>query len=649
MRMVPLFTLVFLAACSSGEPEPEPGPVEGAYLNWASDATYVGKAVCANCHTANHETFAKAQMGRSFKPATASLSDADWRNPEPVHDQDRDLFYQPVRRGEELFVREFRLSGGDTTHVREERIDYIVGSGQHTNSHIREENGYLYQLPLTWYAQTAEWGLPPGFDGGDSFRFNRPVTEQCMACHDGPSDYAPVSENRFSNVPHGIECENCHGPGSVHVDAIQSGRIAHVATDIDYTIVNPAKLSLERQDDVCLRCHMQGAAVLKDELAASAFRPGQKLTDFMDVFWPRFPDSTSRFIMASHPDRLRMSACWQASREPDSGVEPVTCLTCHDPHQPLEAVTPEQFNAPCANCHEARGVGLCTEAVEVRMAVQNDCSSCHMPKSGTIDIPKVRVTDHFIRVPEPVRSDAGRNAAEQSNLIRMASLLRPDVDAATMASAYLTFFEEFAHRPFYLDSARAVLGRMPSGEALKQRVRLAFLAEDSADLVRLGSGMDPQKESDAWTAYRVGEGFLGLGDAAAAVRWLERATSLGPDHLRFLDKLGTSYMAEGRLGEAEAAFQRVLERDPTFATAWNNRGFLRVNLGDFEAAEADFREAISLDPDLPEALGNMASLLLNTGRPADAVPFAFQLLNLAPENPQYRQFWLAVSQAASSG
>jgi hypothetical protein len=51
------------------------------------------------------------------------------------------------------------LAGKDTVHQRFEKVSYIVGSGQHTNSHIININGYLHQAPITFYTQKGKWDL----------------------------------------------------------------------------------------------------------------------------------------------------------------------------------------------------------------------------------------------------------------------------------------------------------------------------------------------------------------------------------------------------------------------------------------------------------------------------------------------------------
>ena len=55
-----------------------------------------------------------------------------------------DFYYKPYFNDSLLFLMEFRLDGKDTIHKRIEQIDYIIGSGHHTNSHIIDINGYVF-------------------------------------------------------------------------------------------------------------------------------------------------------------------------------------------------------------------------------------------------------------------------------------------------------------------------------------------------------------------------------------------------------------------------------------------------------------------------------------------------------------------------
>ena len=219
----------------------------------------------------------------------------------------------------------------------------------------------------------------------------------------GLPDFVEGSENRFARVPLGIDCERCHGPGSIHVREKRAGRFVDVAREVDYTLVNPAKLPPDLQMNVCERCHTQAAAVYREGRGPADFRPGMRLGDVEQVFWPQGADSTTHFRMEMHPARLRMSACFRGSREPGRGLAPLTCLTCHDPHVSVRSVGAEVFNAACQACHapeHPEAAPVCTEAAVVRAGGAGDCVSCHMPKTGVTDVPNVRITDHFIRRPD---------------------------------------------------------------------------------------------------------------------------------------------------------------------------------------------------------------------------------------------------------
>ncbi|MBK7311606.1 MAG: hypothetical protein IPI93_12675 [Sphingobacteriaceae bacterium] len=59
--------------------------------------------------------------------------------------------------------------------------------------------------------------------------------------------------NKYNFVPNGIDCERCHGPGSIHVNQKQRGIKIDTSKQIDYSIVNPSKLPIDLQFDICQR------------------------------------------------------------------------------------------------------------------------------------------------------------------------------------------------------------------------------------------------------------------------------------------------------------------------------------------------------------------------------------------------------------
>ncbi len=640
-----LSALCLLPACRQPPAEtPETTAAEPVYLNLGPDAAYVGKEACRTCHADKYETFVEAEMGRSFKPATLSKSAADFEHPKPVYDPHRDFYYLPVHRGEDLFIMEYRLAGRDTVYKRIEKIDYIIGSGQHTNSHIMDVNGYLYQMPLTWYAQEGKWDLPPKFAGGNNARFTRPIPATCMSCHNAMPDFVPGSENRFAEAPDGIDCERCHGPGSIHVEAKRAGEVVDVTKEIDRTIVNPRKLPIDRQFDVCRRCHMQGAAVWKR--SPLEFRPALRLSDFENVFWPRYADSTHQFIMASHPDRLQMSACFTESRKRPETFGAMTCTTCHDPHVGVKTLGADHYAQVCASCHTPENDNLCAEDEAVRARVGDNCVSCHMPVSGSIDIPHVKVTDHFIRVTKPDEIEilsAEEGDASQKRLVRLAALIDKSPPPEEVAEGFLTYYEEVTNHPGFLDSAAAYLEQAQRTktpqELARSLVRLWFWQKNFGAIKTLAPTLDPNAVDDAWTWYRIGEAFLSTGAPQDAAMYFRRAVDHAPGHLRFRNKLGAALSQSGLLDEALATFDAILTDNPKFEEAYNDRGFTRALLGDMAGAEADFRAALALDPDAILPLANLASLYFNTDRKAEARPLVKRLLELDPSNDDYRMFW----------
>ena len=640
--------IVCLSSCGS-QPEIDTSSLPpSTYLNLGSDVSYVGIEACKTCHPAQYETYVQSEMGRSFRPATLSNSDANFIDAKPVYDSFSQMHYQPYHDGEDLYLMEYRLSGRDTVHRRIEKIDYIVGSGQHTNSHIMEESGYLYQMPLTWYAQDGKWDLPPKFSGGNNSRFGRPIPLQCMTCHNAMPEFVQGSENRYSKVPHGIDCERCHGPGSLHVEEKMAGKVVDVTTEIDYTIVNPRKLPVDLQFDICQNCHMQGVSIHKPGETPLDFRPGRPMLDVQNVFWPRYADSVNTFIMASHPDRLKMSACFRESHAAPEEFQPLTCISCHNPHVSIKTLGPAYFNEKCQSCHTPAKNNLCAEDEAVRAASNDNCVTCHMPVSGSSDIPHVRVTDHFIRTPiEGDRLLSTEEMEAQKKLVGLASLIENDPPITDVVKGFLTYYEEVTNNPVFLDSALVYLERAraeaPARELAPLWIWAWFWRQDYGSIIGLAGSLNAQTIQDPWTLYRIGEAYLSTGQPANAIRYLQLAVGRAPEHLRFLNKLAAAYTNAGNFNEALSIYDSILDVNPNFEAAYNDRGFAHILMGDFEAAEADLVTALDLDPDAISPLGNLASLYYNTGRGDEARPYVQRLLELDPDNPDYLNLWSLVT------
>lgn len=618
-------------------PEPRRNSLAGIHSDWLnvydSSARYVGKEVCRNCHAPTYDSFMQTGMGQSFAPATRMKSAARFGDHDIVYDKALDFYYKPYFAGDSMYIMEFRLEGKDTVYKQVQRIDYVIGSGQHTNSHIYTSNGYLYQAPITFYTQKGRWDMAPGFENGGNERFSRLIELECISCHNGLPDFDMGSQNRYTRMQHGIDCERCHGPGSLHVAARSSGQRVDTSKGPDYTIVNPRRLSTELQNNICQRCHLQGISVLNTGKSFFDFRPGMKLSEMEDVFMPQYAGQDDKMIMASHVERMKKSPCYIASNR-------LSCITCHDPHRSVKVTPRTQYLQACYSCHGAAAGAkaaypFCTESESRRLTKQNDCVTCHMPRNGSIDIPHVAVTDHFIRKrPEP------QGAPKKGRFLGLQCFNNDEVDAIATARAYIEFYERFNASRSLLDSALAYLNRDPKSEqALRQNqdfIRVYFLLGDANRVLSYVSGRQPAEFNDAWTCYRIGEMLMQKGEAGPALPWYQRATAIWPRSLDFQNKLGDCLLALNDLAGAEKIFRVIITENPRYALAWSNLGFIHLQRNEVALAFDYFLRAVALNPDREQTLINLAVVYHAQGNMDRARSVLQTLLKRHPDNGQAR-------------
>jgi Cytochrome c554 and c-prime len=328
---------------------------------------YVGPATCAQCHPS------EAAVQENTPMAKACLRAADSK---ALQENERLSF----RLGDYAYDI-MRTTGGSRYLVSDGRqsisapLDWAFGQGQAGQTYILERAGVFYESQLSYFPILQALDFTPGhshsvpssLEEAIGRRLDPAATHRCFDCHNTASSTAGQFDP--DHLIPGVTCEACHGPGARHVSAMRKvQRGAGPAL-----ILNPAKLGPVESLDFCGACHHTWADVVMEE--------GRGI-------------GTVRF----QPYRLELSRCW------GKGNTGITCLTCHDPHQPL-AGDPASYDDRCLGCHSA---AKRSSPVSGRLAAScpqatKNCVTCHMPKYEVPDT-HTKFTDHWIRIARSERS-----------------------------------------------------------------------------------------------------------------------------------------------------------------------------------------------------------------------------------------------------
>ncbi len=117
-----------------------------------------------------------------------------------------------------------------------------------------------------------------------------------------------------------------------------------------------------------------------------------------------------------------------------------------------------------------------------------------------------------------------------------------------------------------------------------------------------------------------------------AVRLFERLTQKEPRHATAWNNLGQSYLELQQLPQAETAFRKQIEINPYDGFAYNNLGLVLEQQNRYDEAIAAFKKQIEVSPLDKFAHGNLGLLYANRQRYAEAVPELETAANLNPHN-----------------
>ncbi len=589
------------------------------YLNTAKDVKYIGSEKCQTCHPAIYESYAKAEMGRSMAKLDTTNIIEKYPQSNAVFDSSKNYYYEMVTRDGRFYQREYRLdSEGHVIHERLAEAEYVMGSGNNLRMYFDNENGMLYQLPLTWYVHKQAWDLSPGYREFGNLRFTRFATAKCLSCHNSYMQVSLTANERYVKpFPLGIGCERCHGPGELHVKQMRGEKIENLPQNAA-TIVNPRKLSPKRQLDVCRQCHLQGKAwALRGQNDWFDYRPGKLLESHRSVY---FPEKTRKdvFEVADAAQRMALSRCFTESK----GA--MTCITCHDPHYSIKTFTIEHYTNKCLTCHLSGKLPGNSSRHPHRKT--DNCISCHMNSTGTDNtLHGVTTTDHWIRIDEEKTVIDWSNLRQSSELRPLITLV-PDVDAKDTGTefrkgvAYFDYYKEHERHKAYLDSALTNLTKSLIN-AQNKAAAYFYLGEVQFELGQFSKALQTFQQairlqpnhSDAY--FKLGKTFSAAGNFEMAIKNFRRATQLKPEEPAYLESLGMALAKADKYEEASVILERGLQIDKKNPYTYYTLGNIYARqYRNPEKALAFYKELVVLDPDFPNGylnLGNTYALLGN--------------------------------------
>lgn len=143
-------------------------------------------------------------------------------------------------------------------------------------------------------------------------------------------------------------------------------------------------------------------------------------------------------------------------------------------------------------------------------------------------------------------------------------------------------------------------------------------------------GVDSQLQARAW--FSVGYLYGEEDNLKAEIDAYDKALGLKPDYAAAYNNRGYARADLGQYEVALADSDKALELEPDMAEAYDTRGVAKAGLGQHEAALADYDEAIRLKPDMADVYNNRGITKENLGRLNEAREDYQKALALAQES-----------------
>ena len=626
-----------------------------------SEATYVGRQTCAQCHQNQMDQWHGSHHDLAMDLATPDTVLGDFNDATLEH---YGITSRMFRDGDKYMVNTEGPDGAMTDF----EVKYVFGveplqqymvEMNRPNDLPEHEISRVQVLRITWDTENKKWFYlsPPDVD--EKLEPDDPLhwtgtaqnwNHMCADCHSTNLQKNYDIQTRtyhttFSEID--VSCETCHGPGSLHVK-LANAKSPFWDRKLGYGLKRLKVTDNKPEIESCAPCHSRRRMV----------HQGDDLRDgYYDCFHNGLIRPETYHADGQILDEVYVYGSFIQSKMYHKGIR---CTDCHDPHT---TKLKHEGNAVCVSCHTHTPAKYDTSGHHHHPpgSAGTQCVACHMPATPYMDIDLRR--DHSLRVPRPDLSvelntpnactgchlDKERISPEKREELQHYSQwlaaaragdqeVQAELDRVNRwAAQRVDMWYGKKERPHFARGLSAAWNRaedaIPKLLEIAQSRDYPAIARASAleQLQQLGN---PNAESVARRALSHQDPQM----RAAAVAYLEILPIDEPSMRRVAKVISPLLNDSERLVRTEAA--RVLAgfrpafidaeyHDPLRAALEEYRTGLLLNsdqagahmslallaerMGKLSEAVAAYRTAIHVQPDVSGPRSNLAALLENTG------------------------------------
>ncbi len=577
---------------------------------------YLGANACAPCHAKRVEEFLLTNHAHAIRrPDTALMPSGFKEGKNRIATSDPDFHFEMAHEGDAFYQKAWSRLGDGKWNIEAKKIDFVYGWGRLDEVNFSWENDRLFELPAAWIYPMEAWGLASTYQPHISPSGTREATPNCLECHTTWFSHYPGTPNRYQpdSFLLGVSCERCHGPGKEHVAFHE----AHPQEKTAKAIVQPGKLSRERQIEVCTQCHSNA---IREKGPVFSYRPGEPLDQSYRTIHPKNPEDDH---VANQITTLRQSKCFQKS-------ETLSCASCHDPHRPHEPPKPGAVSSSCAQCHQPEA---CKERPKLPLGVRNDCTGCHMPPRVWMNVNFHIEEDKFV---PPIRRYEHRIGihpeATKTVLLRFDESHKPEEKTKEIQDLKRDLIEHWLKEAKARRSSYRILGAIG---AVREGLRIEPKHQELKSL--LSNYIQEQSTLNRDSARA--DQKIKEGDREGAKELLEKVLALKPNHALAHGKLGVIYRSLRQRDLAEKELLSVAKFDPDEAYGYAFLGWFASEDGRLEEAIRYYRLADEIQPYVAKNQYDTGIAYLQLQRWPEAAAAFEKAVQIDPQHAGARQGW----------